>query len=41
MEKEILKLNGITLENSIAIEDATSERKRDTQNFKKILNVPF
>ena len=31
VQKEILKLNGITLENRImVIEDATSTRKRDT-----------
>ena len=43
VQKEILKLNGITLENRIiVIEDATSTRKRDTKNFqKKIRNVPL
>ena len=36
MQKEILKLNGITLENRIIVrEDATSIRKRDTKNLQK------
>ena len=36
VQKEILKLNGITLENrTIVIGDATSTRKRDTKNLKK------
>ena len=36
VQKEILKLNGITLENRIiVIEDATSTRKRDTKNLQK------
>ena len=34
VQKEILKLNEITLENRIiVIEDATSTRKRDTKNL--------
>ena len=36
VQKEILKLNEITLENRITLmEDATSIRKRDTQNWQK------
>ena len=35
MQKEILKLNGITLENRIIVMDATSPRKRDTRNLQK------
>ena len=36
VQKEILKLNEITLENRITVmEYATSIRKRDTQNLKK------
>ena len=42
VQKEILKWNGITLENRmIVIEDATSARKRDKKICKKLLNVPF
>ena len=38
VQKEILKLNGITLENRIiVIENATSTKK----NLKKLLNVPL
>lgn len=37
IQKEILKLNGITLENKIVImEDATSARKRKTKKIPKI-----
>ena len=42
VQKEILKLNGITLENRIiVIENATSTKKRDTKNLRKLLNVPL
>ena len=42
VQKEILKWNGITLENRmIVIEDATSARKRDKKICKKLQNVPF
>ena len=42
VQKEILKLNRITLENRIiVIEDTISTRKRDTNICKKLLNVPL
>ena len=42
VQKEILKLNGITSENRIIfIEDATSTRKIDKKVCKKLLNVPL
>ena len=42
VQKEILKLNGVTLENRvIVIEDATSTRKRDTKNLKKTSKRPL
>ena len=42
VQKEILKLNGITIENRvIAKEDATSSRKRDTKNLEKASKRPF
>ena len=42
VQKEILKLNGITLENRIIIiEDATSTRKRDTKNLQKASKRPL
>lgn len=40
-EKEILKLNGVTLKNKIAIEDATSTRKAGTQSLQKHPKRPF
>ena len=41
-QKQILKLNRITLENRIiVIEDTISTRKRDTNICKKLLNVPL
>ena len=40
-QKEILKLNGITLENRIIfIEDATSARKIDRKNLQKASKRP-
>ena len=42
VQKEILKLNGVTLENRIIVmEDATSTRKRDTKNLQKTSKVPL
>ena len=42
VQKEILKLNGITLENIIiVIEDATSIRKRDAKNVQKTSKPPL
>ena len=42
VQKEILKLNGITLENRIiVIEDATSTRKKDTKNLQKTSKGPL
>ena len=42
VQKEILKLNGITLENRIiVIEDATSTRKRDPKNLQKTSKRPL
>ena len=42
VQKEILKLNGITLENRIIVmEDASSTRKRYTQNLQKTSKFPF
>ena len=42
VQKEILKLNGTTLENRIiVIEDVTSTRTRDRKICKKILNLPL
>ena len=42
VQKQILKLNRITLENRIiVIEDTISTRKRDTNICKKLLNVPL
>ena len=42
VQKEILKLNGITLENRIiVIEDATSTRKRDTKDLQKTSTRPL
>ena len=42
MPKEILKLNGTTLENRIiVIEDATSARKRDTKKLQKASKRPL
>ena len=42
VQKEILKLNGITLENRIiVIEDATSTRKRDTKKLQKASKRPL
>ena len=35
IQKEILKLNGITLENIIIVMDETLTRKRNTRNFQK------
>ena len=42
VQKEILKLNGVTLENRIIVmEDATSARKIDTKNLQKTSKVPL
>ena len=42
VQKEILKLNGITLESrTIVIEDATSTRERDTKNLQKTSKRPL
>ena len=42
VQKEILKLKGITLENMIIVmENATSRRKKDTQNLQKHLKHPL
>ena len=42
MQKEILKLNGIILQNRIiVIEDVTSTRKRDTKNLQKTSKRPL
>ena len=42
VQKEILKLNGIILENRIIVmEDAASTRKRDTKNFQKTSKLPL
>ena len=42
VQKEILKLNGITLENIIIVtEDATSTRKRDIKNLQKASKRPL
>ena len=42
VQKEILQLNGITLENRIiVIEDATYTRKRDTKNLQKASKRPL
>ena len=42
VQKEILKLDGITLENIIIIiEDATSTRKIDTKNLQKVSKRPL
>ena len=42
VQKEILKLNEITLENKIiVIEDATSTRKRDTKKLQKTSKSPL
>ena len=42
VQKEILKLNGVTLENRIIVmEDATSTRKIDTKNLQKTSKVPL
>ena len=42
VQKKILKLNGITLENRIIVmEDATSTRKRDTKNLQKTSKRPL
>ena len=42
VQKEFLKLNGITLGNRTnAIEDATSTRKRDTKNLQKTSKRPL
>ena len=41
VQREILELNGITLENRIiVIEDAASTRKRDTKNLQKTSKYP-
>ena len=42
VQKEILELNGITLESGIIVmEHATSTRKRDTQNLQKTSKRPL
>ena len=41
VQKVILKLNGITPENRIVIEDVTSTRKRDTKKLQKASKLPI
>ena len=42
LQKEILELNGITLESRIIVmEHVTSTRKRDTQNLQKTSKRPL
>ena len=42
VQKDVLKLNGVTFENRIiAMDDATSTRKRDAQNLQNTSKYPF
>ena len=41
VQKEILKLDGITENRIIVIEDATSTKKRDTKKLKKTSKRPL